>query len=241
MSMKRIVAAVLCWALCAGPASAAGFSDWAVMIVAGDNHAHSGAMSDVFDNARRDLAKAFAGIGFSRANIVQFAVTPSADAQPTQTTAIAHSLWDLSSRAPGGCLIYFTSHGSPDGIVSYDQILAPGKFATIVNNACGSKPSVIVMSACYSGIFVPALEGPNRIILTAAAADRTSFGCGEADHYTFFDTCFLQSLPDSGDFPGLAQATTACVTRREQAEHAIPPSEPQLSIGKNVMFTLRWK
>ena len=102
--------------------------------------------------------------------------------QPTQTAAIGTTLWDLSSRAPGGCLIYFTSHGTPDGIVSYDQILAPAKFATIVKNACGSKPSVIVMSACYSGIFVPALEGPDRIVLTAARADRTTFGCGEDDH-----------------------------------------------------------
>src|SRR5665811_1947526 len=42
------------------PARAASpFSDWAAIIVAGDDHAHSGAHSEVFDNARRDLAAAF--------------------------------------------------------------------------------------------------------------------------------------------------------------------------------------
>ena len=59
--MKRLfLGFLLCLfgALClfAVPAAAAGFSDWAVLLVAGDDHAHSGAKSQVFDNARRDLA-----------------------------------------------------------------------------------------------------------------------------------------------------------------------------------------
>src|SRR6185437_16103723 len=138
----------------ASAASAADFSNWAVLLVAGDDHAHSGAHSMVFDNARRDLAKAFAGIGFNPANMVQFSVDQP-DAQHTGAAAIANALWDLSNRAPGGCLIYFTSHGSPDGIIADEGQITPPKFATIVNNACGAKPSVIVMSACFSGIFVP--------------------------------------------------------------------------------------
>ena len=30
------------------------------------------------------------------------------------------------------------------------------------------------------------------MVLTAARPDRTSFGCGEADKYPYFDDCFLQ-------------------------------------------------
>ena len=55
----------------------------------------------------------------------------------------------------------------------------PDNWSHIVNNACGSKPSVIVMSSCFSGQFVPALAGDNRMVITAARPDRTSFGCGE--------------------------------------------------------------
>src|ERR1700759_2618174 len=99
-------------------AAAADFSNWAVLLVAGDDHAHSGAPSQVFDNARRDLAKAFAGIGFNPANMVQFSVNPAADAAPTDAAAIGNALWDLTDRAKGGCLIYFTSHGTPDGIIT---------------------------------------------------------------------------------------------------------------------------
>ncbi len=131
----------------------------------------------MFDNARRDLAKAFAGIGFNPANKAQFSVDQP-DALHTDPREIANALWDLTNRAPAGCLIYFTSHGSPDGIVVDEGQLAPNRFATMVGNACGSKPSVIVMSACFSGIFVPPLAAPNRMILTAARPDRTSFGCG---------------------------------------------------------------
>ncbi len=240
--MKSLTLAMtaLLLALC-GPASAAGFSDWAVLLVAGDNHAHSGNYSAVFDNARRDLAKGLAGIGFSPKNMVQFSLDPDKEAAATGTSAIANGLWDLTDRAKGGCMIYFTSHGTPAGIVTDGTILTPDTFSKIVDNACGSRPAVIVMSACFSGQFVPALAGDNRIVFTAARPDRTSFGCGEQNQYTFFDGCFLQSLPGSGDFPDLADKTMNCVTRLEQELRVDYPSEPQLSIGKNVMYTLRWR
>src|SRR5665213_3526507 len=194
---------------------AAEFSKWAVLVVSGDNHSHSGAPSAVFDNARHDLVAAFTRMGFAPANIAQFAVSPDPAAQHSSGTAIASTLWDLSSRAPDGCLIYFTSHGTPDGIVIDQSVLDPDKMGKIVQNACGAKPSVIVISSCFSGQFVPALEGDNRVVLTAARADRTSFGCGESDQFTFFDYCFLQALPKSGDFPRLGDLTRQCVAYLE--------------------------
>ena len=88
----------------------------------------------------------------------------------------------------------------------------------MVNSACGNRPSVIVMSACYSGQFVAPLQGDNRIIMTAARPDRTSFGCGELDHYTFFDDCFLRALPMAGDFPGLGRLVQQCVAAARTAD-----------------------
>lgn len=224
-----------------GPALAADFSRWAVLVVAGDNHAHSGNPSQVFDNARHDLVKAFTGMGFSPANISQFAVSADPAAQHSNVPAIANTLWDLTSRAPDGCLIYFTSHGTPDGIVIDQDVMGPDKFDKIVQNACGAKPSVIVMSSCFSGQFVPGLEGENRMVLSAARADRTSFGCGELDQYTFFDDCFLRALPMAGDFPKLGDLTRQCVAFREKQLNATPPSEPQLSVGPKVGAAFKWK
>ena len=228
-----------------GPAAAATFSDWAAMIVAGDWHAHSGNPSEVFDNARRDLGKAFVGIGFNPANIAEFSVRPEKypgqDLHPSEADSIARGVWDITRQARGGCLIYFTSHGSPDGIVVDQRLLAPEVMATMVSNSCGARPTVVILSACYSGVFVRSLAAPNRMILTAARPDRSSFGCGEQDTYTFFDTCILSQLPLSVSFPDLGEKAKACVAAREKAMGYEPPSEPQLSVGKDVAQALGWR
>lgn len=222
-------------------AAANQFSTWSVLVVAGDNKAHSGAPSQVFDNARRDLVKTFVGLGFSPANVAQFSVNPDPVAGETGTGNIANGLWDLVKRAPGGCLIYFTSHGTPDGIVVGGSVVPPARMQSVINNACGSRPSVVVMSACFSGQFVPVLEQDNRVVITAARADRTSFGCGELDQYTYFDDCFLRAVPLVGDFAVLGSKVQECVAFREQQTGAKPPSEPQVSVGAAVGATMRWR
>src|SRR5438105_14480006 len=90
-------------------------ADWAAIVVAGDWHAHSGAPSEVFDNARRDITRTLIQIGFQPANIAQFSMRPDRypDANPghSDPRTISMALWDLSNRTNGGCLAYFTSHG----------------------------------------------------------------------------------------------------------------------------------
>lgn len=225
----------------AAPSNLTDFSNWAVVLVAGDYRAHSGAPSKVFDNGRRDLATAFTKLGFRKANMVQFSVDYDEGTEHTAVPEIATSLHSLAGRAKGGCLLYFTSHGTPGGMVVGDQILSPNQMRDMVSSSCGSRPSVIVMSACYSGLFVPALAGENRIVMTASRPDRTSFGCGELNQYTFFDDCFLRALPMAGDFPGLGNLVQQCVAFREQQVKATPPSEPQLSVGSQLIFTARWR
>jgi hypothetical protein len=236
-SLGLALIAGLALSLTAAPAAFAGgpFSDWAAIVIAGDWHAHSGEPSEVFDNARRDLTKAFVSAGFSPNNISQFSVRP--ERYPKETVlksaqnGIVDRLTTLAKQAPGGCLIYFTSHGAPTGVVLDQDIWGPNGVGTFVDAVCGSRPTVVVVSACFSGVFVPALEGPNRMVLTAARPDRTSFGCGQQDRYTYFDGCFLQSMPQAHDFTGLALATRECVAQLEIATQASPPSEPQIAIG----------
>jgi hypothetical protein len=222
----------LCWA---APvlARANAFSDWAAVIVAGDWRAHSGVPSEVFDNARRDVAKSLVSAGFSPDHIRQFSVHEAKGEAPFKSDliVIATQLDQLTQETHGGCLVYFTSHGSPAGVVVGDYIWPPAAMAGVIDETCGARPTVVVISACFSGVFVPALAGPNRMVLTAARPDRASFGCGEEDQYTYFDGCVLQSLPDAHDFVDLGQAARACVARREHAMGATPPSEPQLQVG----------
>jgi hypothetical protein len=217
------------------PARAADtFADWAAVFVAGDWHAHSGKASEAFDNARVDVGKEFIAAGFAAQNVRQFSVRPKRYAdhpKESRPDVVGRSLDDLARTAQGGCLFYMTSHGAPDGVVFGRKLLAPSGLARMVDKACGTRPTVVIISACFSGVFIPALAGADRMVLTAARPDRTSFGCGESDRYPYFDTCVVQALPASHDFIDLADKVRACVATEEKATGAEPPSEPQLSVG----------
>jgi len=223
-------------------ASANGFQSWSAIVVAGDFRAHSGQPSEVFDNGRRDISKALTNLGFVQSHIKQFSVRPEQDMNTnplrSEMETIDTEFRKLARQSSGGCFLYFTSHGAPQGILIGNDLVAPNVIAQMVNDACADRMTVVVVSACFSGVFVPALQTENRMIMTAARPDRTSFGCGEANVYTFFDQCFLESIPQSRDFPALSAKVRECVTLRETAEGATPPSEPQVSIGFNVAQSL---
>jgi hypothetical protein len=236
--MKRFALVLATLALFAGAAHAQGsFADWGAIVVAGDYRAHDGSPSEIFDNARRDVTADLLRMGFQRQNIVQFSQRPlrypenplKGDAQ-----TIANSLWDLSNRTSAGCLIYMSSHGEPDGMILGDGVLDPDKLNDMVTNACGGRPTVIVISACFSGVFVPVLKGPDRMVMTAARPDRTSFGCGSGVREPYFDSCFVQNAQQTHDFPDLADRTRACVAAMEKKTGMSPPSDPQVAIGAQV-------
>jgi hypothetical protein len=233
--LTAAVAALWALALGAQPAQAAAFGDWSAVVVAGDWHAHDGGPSEAFDNARRDVSQALVRAGFMPAHIRQFSVRPEryADTKPAKSeiNAINNAMIDLAGRSAGGCLFYLTSHGAPQGAVLDQGLLVPGVLGAMLDQACGKRPTIVVISACFSGVYVPQLAQANRMVLTAARPDRTSFGCGQNDKYPYFDDCFLSSMPTSHDFGGLAATVRECVRRREIAEKVSPPSEPQVFVG----------
>jgi hypothetical protein len=235
----NVVGALFCLCLIAlpdaGRAAPGAFANWAAVVVAGDFHAHDGGPTEAFDNARRDVTTALIGAGFSADHIQQFSVRPERYPKekvlPAQPSIIAGSLEYLSRQAREGCLIYFSSHGAPEGIVLNDGLFRPAAMAAMVDNICGQRPTVVILSACFSGVFIPTLKDANRVILTAARPDRTSFGCTQNDRYPYYDDCIISSFPKASNFSGLASAARACVAAREIKEGASPPSEPQLSVG----------
>jgi peptidase C13-like protein len=237
-----LLAAIAPIFLFVSPAFANGFDSWAAVIVAGDAHAHSGAPSEVFDNGRRDIAKALMAIGFAQSHILQFSTQPAKDTEShpgnADTDAIYSGFKRLAQQASGGCFVYFTSHGAQSGILVGNTLVTPRAIAQLVDDSCADKMTVVFVSACYSGVFIPALQRDTRMIVTAARKDRTSFGCGEANQYTFFDECVVKSLPAAPSFPGLATRVQSCVAEREKEEMATPPSEPQVSIGAVVAGSL---
>lgn len=211
------------------------FVHWAVVIVAGDDHSSDGGHSEAFDNARRDLAVAFEKAGFLGGHIAEFSAEPK-DGDPTYPTlttldGVKGWLQRLLGVAGEGCLIYVTSHGNTQGIKFGEKLASPADIAGLGDKTCGGRPTIMIMSACHSGVFIGPLSAPNRLVMSAARADRSSFGCGTDNKYPFFDECMLDSLPNVHDFVALTSEVKACVARKETAGHFFPPSEPQLSIG----------
>ncbi|MET3664654.1 C13 family peptidase [Caulobacter sp. 1776] len=211
------------------------FSNWAAVVVAGDFHAHSGGPTEAFDNARRDVSNALVELGFDKAAIQQFSVRPGryrADKPGyADVNAIQDALRIKARTAKAGCLFYISSHGGPEGAILGEGVLRPHRLAALLDEACPSRPSVVVISACFSGVFIPPLQKGDRLVLTAARPDRASFGCGESDKYPYFDDCFLSSAPGARDFAALGAGVQACVARKEKETGAEPASEPQVWIG----------
>jgi len=206
--------------------------------VAADWRTSGGQPIQAFDNARRDLTAGFLAAGFSRADMVDYSLRPDVEPASSAEQAIT-GMVEATARATRGCFLYFSSHGSPQGInFGPDRRVTPTAMATMVREICGDRPTVVVVSACFSGVFIDGLSGPNRMVMTAARRDRASFGCGEDAVYPYFDGCVIERLPTATDFIALANATRACVKQREEAEGLTPASDPQVFIGANMQLLL---
>lgn len=133
-------------------------------------------------------------------------------------------------------LLYLTSHGSSNGELAVDfwpldlNPLSARRLRRMLDEA-EIRWRVIVVSACYSGSFINALKDEHTVVITAAASNRTSFGCSNDNEFTYFgDAYFKQALSQTWSFIEGYRLAKELVTRREQAEH-LEPSEPRLFVG----------
>lgn len=220
------------------PAADNRFEGWATAVIAADWRDGGGQPIQAFDNARRDVVSGLRAAGLPRETMVDFSMNPElADGASAQQ--VVDGVAEATRRGERGCLLYLTSHGSPESVVfGPDGELTPANMAQLVRQWCGTRPTVVVISACYSGIFINALAAPNRMILTAASRERPSFGCGADETYPWFDGCVLESLPEATDFLALAAAARACVSRKETEAGVDLPSEPQLFVGAEMQMRL---
>ncbi len=214
------------------------FDGWATAVIAADWRDGYGRPIEAFDNARRDVTAGFLAAGMPRASMVDLSMRPEAPGAATASDVV-QKVGAATGQAQRGCLLYFTSHGSRDGMVfGEEDTLTPAGMANLVHRWCGARPTVVIVSACYSGVFINALAAPNRMVLTAASRERTSFGCSAEETWPWFDGCVIESLPDAADFLALAAGTRACVARKEQAAGITIPSEPQLFVGAEMQLRL---
>ncbi|QRY81351.1 peptidase C13 [Pseudomonas sp. PDNC002] len=140
--------------------------------------------------------------------------------------------------------IYLTSHGSHDHQLVLDM---PGlKLNNLPASELASllaplkdRYKVLVISACYSGGFIPALKDDKTLIMTAARSDRVSFGCSEEADFTYFgDALFAKAFQQTDDLKQAFALASDTVAKREK-EEKFEPSEPQLWAPDAVIS--RWR
>lgn len=122
--------------------------------------------------------------------------------------------------------LYLTSHGSPDVGFYLNQEhmdlrgLSARDLAGILKES-GIRWKVVVVSACYSGGFLSPLRDDTTLIITAARADRRSFGCADENDFTYFgEAYFRDALPQSTSFAEAFEKAKAIVEKRE-ATHQV--------------------
>ena len=107
------------------------------------------------------------------------------------TLAIALArIAELMDPREDALILYTTSHGSPFGLYYNDAdngfgAISPTRMRTMLDTL-GLRNRLLILSACYAGVFVPVLRSPTSAIVTAASAERTSFGCAADNDWTFF-------------------------------------------------------
>ncbi|MBC2691112.1 MULTISPECIES: C13 family peptidase [Pseudomonas] len=140
--------------------------------------------------------------------------------------------------------IYLTSHGTHEHELVLDQPrmeLAdlPADELAAVLAPLKNRDKIIVISACYSGGFLPALKDNRTLVMTASQADRVSFGCSEEADFTYFgDALFAQALNQTDDLEHAFKLAKATVAERELADN-FEASEPQIWAPKGVLA--RWQ
>ena len=137
-----------------------------------------------------------------------------------------------------------SSHGSEDPAIAVSNSQFPFTDLTDEDLAealheSGIKWRVIIISACYSGGFIKALRDPDTIVITAAAADRTSFGCSSDADLTYFGEAFYRdALPGAHSLREAFDQAKTAIAARELAEGETP-SNPQAYFGAAIESKLQ--
>jgi hypothetical protein len=139
--------------------------------------------------------------------------------------------------------LYLSAHGDREHRLSAWQPplelaqLTPTALARMLHDS-GIKWRVIVVSACYSGGFIEPLRDENTLVIAAAAADRTSFGCEAGRDFTYFgEAYFREAMAKTRSFIHAFATAKEIVTRKEAAEK-LTPSLPQMWVGPAIAAQL---
>lgn len=168
-------------------------------------------------------------------------------ATPLNLQRAVQALAERMDPAEDLLVVYLTSHGASDhrlaathGPLDVEPV-SPGELRRALDKA-GIRHRVVAVSACYSGGWIPALQSPTTLMMTAADAVNTSYGCGRLSPLTFFGRAVfdeqLRSRTRSFE-QAFAAAVPVIAQREKEAGKADGFSNPQISVGEGIRPVLR--
>ena len=143
-------------------------------------------------------------------------------------------------------LVYMTSHGASDFKLAAShwplsvEPLTPTSLAAMLDSA-GIRHRVLIISACYAGGWIPALANPHSLVMTAADATHTSYGCGYKSELTYFGRAlFDEQLRKTFSFEEAFKKAVPIIEQREKDGGKTDGfSNPQLQMGEQIQPVLQ--
>lgn len=141
-------------------------------------------------------------------------------------------------------VIFLTSHGSPDGSIAIREhnrlgaSMRPTHLRDMLASA-GIRNRVVIVSACFSGAFIAPLMDDNTIVITAAAPDRSSFGCNPQRDWTYFGDAYFNRVRNGASLLNAFDEAKTLIERWEREQNLTPASNPQRYVGSRAAEMLR--
>ena len=156
---------------------------------------------------------------------------------------VTKEIASVSNQEADLVIVYISSHGSRNTIATKrgqtTGFIWDSDLARMFKSLRGLR-TVFFVQACYSGSLIDKLEDRRRIIITAAAANRQSFGCGTQDRFTYFGSALAEVLSSgSSSLKEIYSALLILIGNKEDVlrQRIDPPperSDPQIWIGKDM-------
>lgn len=151
-------------------------------------------------------------------------------------------LSNVMDREEDVLILFLTSHGNP-GILNISfpsfalRDIEARQLSTLLKLS-KIKHKIIIISACFSGSFIPALKDDYTLIMTASRSDRSSFGCSNEREWTYFgDAYFSRALKETRSLTKAFEEAKRTIGTWER-EQRFTASEPQIYIGPRIQEKL---
>lgn len=156
---------------------------------------------------------------------------------PTHLATVLAAVAARMNVAEDVLILYATSHGTAEvGLVYRDGeagygFVSPRRLANLIDGL-GINRRMLLVSACFSGVFVPPLRTQASVIVTAASDTRTSFGCAAANDWTYFGDALINTALRKNQPFDKAVSESLILINSWESERGLTSSQPQVFVGE---------